>query len=154
MNIPAENQDLQTLWRRERDSNPRYPFRYTRFRGARFQPLTHLSALTETRRQRPQSRPGNGNWTGIWCGCSGPHLAALGDFSRQARCVPPPPPTASHLPINARWDPYPRIPAPARSVTNSLCETSIQATFIGINHALCKVSRASQALPSTRRSRG
>src|SRR2546423_13612229 len=31
-------------WRRERDSNPRYPLRYTRFRGARLQPLGHLSA--------------------------------------------------------------------------------------------------------------
>ena len=32
----------QVLWRRER-SNPRYPLRYTRFRGARLQPLGHLS---------------------------------------------------------------------------------------------------------------
>src|SRR5207248_7450580 len=32
------------LWRRGRDSNPRYPFRYGRFRGGSFQPLTHLSA--------------------------------------------------------------------------------------------------------------
>jgi hypothetical protein len=31
-------------WRRGRDSNPRYPFRYGRFRGGSFQPLTHLSA--------------------------------------------------------------------------------------------------------------
>lgn len=31
-------------WRRERDSNPRYGSPYTRFRGVRFQPLTHLSA--------------------------------------------------------------------------------------------------------------
>src|SRR5438105_15651749 len=31
-------------WRRERDSNPRYPLRYPRFRGARLQPLGHLSA--------------------------------------------------------------------------------------------------------------
>jgi site-specific DNA recombinase len=31
-------------WRRERDSNPRYGFPYTRFRGARLQPLGHLSA--------------------------------------------------------------------------------------------------------------
>ena len=30
-------------WRRERDSNPRYPLRYVRFRGGSFQPLTHLS---------------------------------------------------------------------------------------------------------------
>ena len=32
-------------WRRGRDSNPRYPLRYTRFRGARLQPLGHLSVL-------------------------------------------------------------------------------------------------------------
>jgi hypothetical protein len=31
-------------WRRGRDLNPRYPFRYVRFRGGSFQPLTHLSA--------------------------------------------------------------------------------------------------------------
>ena len=36
-------------WRRERDSNPRYPLRYTRFRGARLQPLGHLSAPTSFR---------------------------------------------------------------------------------------------------------
>src|SRR5438128_7265743 len=32
-------------WRRGWDLNPRYPFRYVRFRGGSFQPLTHLSAL-------------------------------------------------------------------------------------------------------------
>ena len=32
------------IWRRGRDSNPRYPLRYVRFRGGSFQPLTHLSA--------------------------------------------------------------------------------------------------------------
>src|SRR3954447_25493856 len=31
------------IWRRGRDSNPRYPLRYVRFRGGSFQPLTHLS---------------------------------------------------------------------------------------------------------------
>jgi hypothetical protein len=35
------------IWRRERDSNPRYPLRYTRFRGARLQPLGHLSMHAE-----------------------------------------------------------------------------------------------------------
>ena len=36
--------ELQTLWRRERDSNPRYGFRpYTRFPGVHLQPLGHLS---------------------------------------------------------------------------------------------------------------
>ena len=33
----------QNVWRRGRDSNPRYPLRYVRFRGGSFQPLTHLS---------------------------------------------------------------------------------------------------------------
>src|SRR5207248_4526333 len=37
------------LWRRGRDSNPRYPFRYGRFRGGSFQPLTHLSAPKSSR---------------------------------------------------------------------------------------------------------
>jgi hypothetical protein len=32
------------LWRRERDSNPRYPFRYNGFQDRRYQPLTHPSA--------------------------------------------------------------------------------------------------------------
>src|SRR5438552_3160444 len=36
-------------WRRGRDSNPRYPFRYGRFRGGSFQPLTHLSAPRQVR---------------------------------------------------------------------------------------------------------
>src|SRR3954465_14446217 len=36
---------LQTLWRRERDSNPRYPFRYSSFQDCLFQPLTHPSAF-------------------------------------------------------------------------------------------------------------
>ena len=34
----------QTAWRRERDSNPRYPFRYSGFQDRLFQPLTHPSA--------------------------------------------------------------------------------------------------------------
>ncbi len=34
----------QTAWRRERDSNPRYPFRYSSFQDCLFQPLTHPSA--------------------------------------------------------------------------------------------------------------
>ena len=32
------------LWRRERDSNPRYPFRHNGFQDRRYQPLTHPSA--------------------------------------------------------------------------------------------------------------
>src|SRR5215470_783349 len=33
----------ENLWRREGDSNPRYPLRYTRFPSVRLQPLGHLS---------------------------------------------------------------------------------------------------------------
>src|SRR5579871_192995 len=32
------------LWRRERDSNPRYGFPYTHFPGVRLRPLGHLSS--------------------------------------------------------------------------------------------------------------
>jgi hypothetical protein len=35
------------VWRRGRDSNPRYPLRYVRFRGGSFQPLTHLSTAAQ-----------------------------------------------------------------------------------------------------------
>jgi hypothetical protein len=34
----------ESAWRRERDSNPRYRFRYTHFPGACLKPLGHLSA--------------------------------------------------------------------------------------------------------------
>ena len=34
---------LQTIWRRERDSNPRYRFQYTGLANQRLQPLGHLS---------------------------------------------------------------------------------------------------------------
>ena len=34
---------LQTGWRRERDSNPRYGFPYSGFQDRPFQPLTHPS---------------------------------------------------------------------------------------------------------------
>ena len=37
---------LQTVWRRERDSNPRYGFPYSSFQDWRLQPLGHLSAPT------------------------------------------------------------------------------------------------------------
>jgi hypothetical protein len=33
------------IWRRERDSNPRYSFPYTRFPGVLLQPLGHLSGM-------------------------------------------------------------------------------------------------------------
>ena len=35
------------LWRRERDSNPRYPFRYNGFQDRRIKPLCHPSADRE-----------------------------------------------------------------------------------------------------------
>ena len=35
---------VQTVWRRERDSNPRYGFPYSGFQDHPFQPLTHPSA--------------------------------------------------------------------------------------------------------------
>src|SRR5215469_1747258 len=35
---------VQTSWRRERDSNPRYPFEYSGFQDRLFQPLTHPPA--------------------------------------------------------------------------------------------------------------
>ena len=50
------------LWRKERDSNPRYPFRYTGFRVRRIRPLCHLSldkriqAAREYRRRAFYSR--------------------------------------------------------------------------------------------------
>jgi hypothetical protein len=36
---------VETRWRRERDSNPRYPFEYSGFQDRLFQPLTHPSAV-------------------------------------------------------------------------------------------------------------
>jgi hypothetical protein len=39
-----EKQQLQTVWRRERDSNPRSPFGLSGFQDRLFQPLTHPSA--------------------------------------------------------------------------------------------------------------
>ena len=35
-------------WRRERDSNPRYRFRYSGFQDRLFQPLTHPSAVDKS----------------------------------------------------------------------------------------------------------
>ena len=37
--------DFGGVWRRERDSNPRYGFPYSGFQDHPFQPLTHPSAL-------------------------------------------------------------------------------------------------------------
>ena len=43
---------LQML-RRDRDSNPRYPYEYTRLPIAHLRPLGHLSKRTETRKKTP-----------------------------------------------------------------------------------------------------
>ena len=40
---------VQTGWRRERDSNPRYSFPYTRFPSVRLQPLGHLSVCAHSK---------------------------------------------------------------------------------------------------------
>src|ERR1017187_7264555 len=39
---------VQTAWRRERNSNPRYPFGYIGFQDRLFQPLTHPSAAIKS----------------------------------------------------------------------------------------------------------
>ncbi len=44
-------------WRRGRDSNPRYRFRYTRFPVAYLQPLGHLSALNSLSMELARTRP-------------------------------------------------------------------------------------------------
>jgi hypothetical protein len=40
---------IWTVWRRARDSNPRYDFSYNGFQDRRFQPLTQLSAIANSR---------------------------------------------------------------------------------------------------------
>ena len=44
---PRQRRQLRAvrIWRRERDSNPRYPFRYSGFQDRRHQPLGHPSAV-------------------------------------------------------------------------------------------------------------
>src|ERR1035438_8985656 len=42
------NTRLLEGWRRERDSNPRYPFGYIGFQDRLFQPLTHPSAAVKS----------------------------------------------------------------------------------------------------------
>ena len=44
--LPREMSENTEIWRRERDSNPRYGFPYTRFPSVRLQPLGHLSGDT------------------------------------------------------------------------------------------------------------
>ena len=39
---------IKDLWRRGRDSNPRYPCEYAAFRVRCFQPLSHLSSPVES----------------------------------------------------------------------------------------------------------
>ena len=48
---------LHTGWRRARDSNPRYPFRYAGFQDRSHQPLGQLSILL-IRQKNPISSPG------------------------------------------------------------------------------------------------
>src|ERR1039458_6154985 len=43
---------LFKTWRRDRDSNPGYPFEYTRFPSVRLQPLGHLSVGKSVLRKR------------------------------------------------------------------------------------------------------
>src|SRR4051812_5721544 len=45
MHAMEENGSVKGRWRRERDSNPRYGFPYTRFPSVRLQPLGHLSGI-------------------------------------------------------------------------------------------------------------
>ena len=46
---PELERNRDTDWRRERDSNPRYAFTYTRVPGVRLKPLGHLSAVPAPR---------------------------------------------------------------------------------------------------------
>ena len=43
---------LKEIWRRGRDSNPRYPSRHARFQGGCIQPLCHLSDIYKRKRSR------------------------------------------------------------------------------------------------------
>ncbi len=53
-------------WRRERDSNPRYRFRYTHFPGVRLQPLGHPSVREPGARARTR-RAGRGQGRAVPC---------------------------------------------------------------------------------------
>src|SRR6266403_5312818 len=50
------------LWRRGWDSNPRYGFPYARFRGEYFQPLSHLSAVSESKINRRIGEAATPRW--------------------------------------------------------------------------------------------
>src|ERR1700726_4575254 len=58
---PTPARQRQTGWGRERDSNPRYGFPYTRFPGVRLQPLGHPSARLPRRRRTLANRLGPRN---------------------------------------------------------------------------------------------
>src|ERR1035438_3584294 len=47
---------LFKTWRRDRDSNPGYPFEYTRFPSVRLQPLGHLSVGKKRLAVTPEPR--------------------------------------------------------------------------------------------------
>ena len=55
----AESLQPQTRWRREWDSNPRYPSGYTRSPGACLKPLGHLSARSPTPHRVAPPRSGS-----------------------------------------------------------------------------------------------
>ncbi len=54
---PQSFSALETRWRRERDSNPRYPFEYSGFQDRLFQPLTHPSAISKMLRLQQFTAP-------------------------------------------------------------------------------------------------
>ena len=62
---PPESAGGEEGWRRGRDSNPRYPLRYVRFRGGSFQPLTHLSASDKRNCGAPLYRS-DSNGPALW----------------------------------------------------------------------------------------
>src|SRR4051812_31793275 len=53
---PMRSRDQPGNWRRERDSNPRYPFGYNGFQDRRHQPLGHPSALRLSGEEAPRSK--------------------------------------------------------------------------------------------------
>ena len=66
------------IWRRERDSNPRYGFPYTHFPGVRLQPLGHPSVATCKVRRLPGTGPERGRQKGL----AMPSHPTLGPWSR------------------------------------------------------------------------
>ena len=70
------------LWRRERDSNPRYRCRYTRFPGVRLRPLGHLSGATGIYAQGLTAQEPSGAYAQTF--------RRIGPNARQGRASPPP----------------------------------------------------------------